>query len=59
MEFGFSKMHNCLVKYTLKPLPPGNYNITVTATGYNDFEDFDVQAKLGTNTHDDVELIKT
>lgn len=36
-------------KYTLKPIPPGNYTVTVKATGFNDFTATAVTAKLGTN----------
>ena len=40
-----------LGKYTLKPLPPGDYTITVQATGFNNFTQTEFQAKLGVNNH--------
>lgn len=46
-------------KYTLKPLPPGEYTITVKATGFNDFTETQFQTKLGTNNHLDVTMVAT
>ena len=43
-------------KYTLKPLPPGDYTITITAPGYKNYEETQVNAKLGNNNHLDVEM---
>ena len=45
-----------LGKYTLKPLPPGDYTVTVTAEGYADSTETQVNAKLGTNNRLDVGL---
>ncbi len=42
--------------YTLKPLPPGDYDITVTAPGYTDVTEPDIHATLGTNNHLDVDM---
>ena len=36
-------------KYSLKPLLPGDYTISVTATGFQTFEQTQFNAKLGTN----------
>lgn len=46
-------------KYTLKPLPPANYNITIKATGYLDLEEPAVNAKLGTNNKFDAAMEAT
>lgn len=43
-------------KYNIKPIPPGDYTITVTATGLTNFEADPIHAKLGTNNHLDVEM---
>ena len=43
-------------KYTLTPLPPGDYTITVTAETYKDFTETQFNAKLGVNNHLDVGL---
>ena len=42
--------------YTIKPIPPGDYTVTVTAAGFNDFKAADINAKLGTATTLDVAL---
>lgn len=41
-------------KYTLKPLPPGDYTITVEAPGFQPFEETQVHATMGNNNHLDV-----
>ena len=38
-------------RFRLKPRPPGDYTVTVTATGYHDITAAAVTAKLGTNNH--------
>lgn len=45
---------NIDARFRLKSLPPGDY--TVTATGYHDFTESAVTAKLGTDNHLDAAL---
>jgi hypothetical protein len=44
--------------YLIKPIIVGDYNITATATGFQNYEDTDVRAKLGDVNHFDIELVK-
>lgn len=38
-------------KYTLKPLPPGDYTIKIEAPGFANFTETAVKATMGTNSH--------
>jgi hypothetical protein len=44
-------------EYSFKPLHSGTYTLRVTAAGFNDFEDDEVEVKLGVVNHLDVELV--
>lgn len=43
-------------RYTIKPLPPGDYTVTAKADGFNDFTETPVKATMGANNHFDVAL---
>ncbi len=43
-------------EYSFKPLHSGQYTLRVTAPGFNDFEDDEVEVKLGEINHLDVKL---
>ena len=43
-------------KYTLIPVPPGDYTITVKAAGFVDFTQTAVKATMGTNNHLNVRM---
>ena len=45
-----------LGKYTLKPLPPGDYTISIAKPNFTPFEQTEFQAKLGMNNHLDVAM---
>ena len=51
-----STITSSLGKYTLNPLPPGDYTVTIKATGFKDFTQTQFEAKLGTNNHLDAAM---
>ncbi len=59
VEANITAKTNASGEYQIKPLAPNKYTIRITATGFQDFEQDEVEVKLGVVNKLDIELINS